>query len=160
MKSYTIYFTELHICINKMQTEVKAMVCSNFINETRKGNSMMSRISPVKCKDRTIYSFIAILSAKHHARILLWVSFFAASVSNSLLCSPWGLNEAPRHIPEQGKLYIAEYATVHNLETKKLLNLLTAEAVYTWSSHSLRTAKADSLQPKCSIHMGICAHHS
>lgn len=150
----------------RCKLEVMAMVCSNLVtsqhltNETRKGNRMISRMSSVKCKERTICSFIAILSAKAECMYPAMSSFFSPNVSNSLLCSSWGLNEAPRHIPEQGRLYIAEYATVHNPETKKFLHLLTAEAVYTWSSHSLRTAKVDSLQPKWSTHTGICAHHS
>jgi len=55
--------------------------------ETDKGNSVMSRVSSVKCNEKTIYSFIAILSAKAECMHPSVTSFFFPSISNNLLCS-------------------------------------------------------------------------
>lgn len=166
MKSYTTYFPELHICINKMQTRSDGndmLQLADFStldkqNQTR-AIAWCQEWAQLNAKREQYIRSLQSCLQKQNACIVLWVPFFPPNVINSLPCSSWGLNEAPRHIPEQGRWCIAEYVPVHNPETKKLLNLLTAKAVYTWSSHSLRTKKADSLQSICSTHMGICAHH-
>lgn len=72
-------------------------------------------------------------------RILLWAPFLFPHVSNSLLCSSWGSNEAPGHIPEQGN---GLYLNMLQCITQEHLNLLTAEAEFTWSSHSLQKQRA------------------
>lgn len=147
MKAYITYFTELCIWINKL--EVTAMVCSNLLtsphltNETRQGqqHDAKSELSKMQRENNLFIHHNPVCNCRMHASFCEFLFF--PSVSNSLPCSSRGLNEAPRHIPEQGRWYTPDHAPVHNAETKKLLNLLTAETVYNWSSHSMRSAKAD-----------------
>lgn len=67
-----------------------------------KGKSMMS-----------IYSFISTLSAQQNM-YPSESSFSSPHVSNSLLCSSRGSNEASEHIPEQGNGFTPDHAPMHN----------------------------------------------
>lgn len=56
-------------------------------------------------------------------------------VSNSLLCSSWGSDEASGHIPGQGMVL---HLTLLQCTVQELLKLLTAEAESTWPSKDFR----------------------